>query len=391
MNRSVECILTTHAGSLPRPPDLREMLKMRETHDPRDQEAFESHVRSAVAECVAHQVACGIHIVSDGELGKPNFVMYVADRLRGMEGWDDALYVNHDPDFPGYEEWYAARGTAYFSPRGRPKCIGPLGWKDENVVHRDIADLQVAVAAAGAEEAFIPSASIGTIAQQVVNGYYRSYEEYVAAIADVMRLEYRAIVNAGFILQIDAPGITGQRGWPEFRDRPLEDFKRTARLWVEALNYALRGIPEDRVRLHVCWGNAEAPHTRDAPLREVVDLVLAVNAGAYSVEAANPRHAHEWAVWRDVKLPDGKILIPGVIDNTTNFVEHPDLVAERIVRFAGVVGRENLIAGVDCGFGTSAYSERIYPPVVWGKLRTLAEGARIASKILWPERPVVVN
>jgi 5-methyltetrahydropteroyltriglutamate--homocysteine methyltransferase len=390
MKRSVDRILTTHTGSLPRPPDLREMLKSRETQEPLDEKIFLARAREAVAECVANQVACGIDIVSDGELGKSNFVMYVADRLRGMEGWDDALYVNHDPDFPGYEEWYAARGTAYFSPRGRPSCIGPLGWKDADAVRRDIADLRAAVAAAGVEEAFIPSASVGTIAQMVVNGYYPSYEEYVAAIADVMRVEYRAIVDGGFILQVDAPGIAGQRGWPEFRDRPLDEFKKTARLWVDALNHALRGIPEDRVRLHVCWGNAEAPHTRDVPLRDVVDLVLAVNAGAYSVEAANPRHAHEWAVWRDVKLPDGKVLIPGVIDNTTNFVEHPELVAERIVRFAECVGRENVIAGVDCGFGTSAHSERIYPPVVWGKLRTLAGGARLASKVLWPERTVVI-
>ena len=325
-----------------------------------------------------------IDIVGDGELGKPSFVTYVADRLSGMEGWDDELYINRDPDFPGYEEWYAARGTAHFSPRGRPKCIGPLRWKDEVAVQRDIADLRAAVDAAGAEEAFITSASIGTIAQMVVNGYYASYEEYVAAIADVMRIEYRAIVDGGFILQVDAPGIAGQRGWPQFRDLPLDDFKTTARVWIAALNYALRGIPEDRVRVHVCWGNAEAPHTRDAPLRDVVDLVLEVNAGAYSVEAANPRHAHEWAVWRDTKLPDGKVLIPGVIDNTTNFVEHPELVAERIVRFAQVVGRENVIAGVDCGFGTSAHSERVYPPVVWAKLRTLTEGARLASQALWP-------
>jgi 5-methyltetrahydropteroyltriglutamate--homocysteine methyltransferase len=383
MKRSVDRILTTHTGSLPRPPDLREMLLSRESKAPFDHEVFETRVRAAVAECVAHQVACGVDIVGDGELGKPNFVGYVADRLSGMEGWDDELYVNHDPDFPGYEAWYAARGTAYFSPRGRPKCIGPLRWKNEDAVRRDIADLRAAVDAAATEEAFITSASIGTIAQMVLNGYYASYEEYVAAIADVMRIEYRAIVESGFILQIDAPGIAGQRGWPQFRDRPLEEFKVTARLWVEALNFALRGIPEDRVRVHVCWGNAEAPHTRDAALRDVVDLVLAVNAGAYSVEAANPRHAHEWAVWRDIKLPEGKVLIPGVIDNTTNFVEHPELVAERIVRFAEVVGRQNLIAGVDCGFATSAHSERIYPPVVWGKLRTLAEGARLASMALW--------
>jgi 5-methyltetrahydropteroyltriglutamate--homocysteine methyltransferase len=379
MKRSVDRVLTTHTGSLPRPPHLLDFMSVRADQP----HAFESAVRQAVAECVSQQVEAGIDIVGDGELGKPNFVTYVADRLSGMEGWDDELYVNYDPDFPGYEQWYAARGTAHFSPHGRPKCVGPLRWKDQAALQRDIADLRTAADAAGAEEAFITSASIGTIAQMVVNGYYASYDEYVAAIASVMRDEYRAIVDAGFILQVDAPGIAGQRGWPQFRDLPLDDFKTTARVWIEALNYALRGIPEDRVRVHVCWGNAEAPHTRDAPLRDVVDLVLAVNAGAYSVEAANPRHAHEWAVWREVQLPDGKVLIPGVIDNTTNFIEHPELVAERIVRFAETVGRENVIAGVDCGFGTSAHSERIYPPVVWGKLRALAEGARLASQTLW--------
>lgn len=383
MKRSTDRIITTHTGSLPRPPDLREMLRARQAGEPLDKVAFAERVRSAVAECVAAQARSGIDVVSDGELGKPNFVMYVADRLRGMEGWDDELYVNTDPAFPGYDAWLASRGTADFSPRGRPKCVGPLAWKDKDAVKTDIQNLRAALGSLGVEDAFIPSASIGTIAQQVVNGYYASYEEYVAAIADVMREEYRAIADSGFVLQIDAPGVAGQRGWPQFRDKPLAEFKKVAMLWVEALNHALRGIPEDRVRMHVCWGNAEAPHTTDAPLRDVVDLVLKVNVGAYSVEAANPRHGHEWKVWRDVKLPDGKVLIPGVIDNTTNFVEHPELVAERIVRFAEVVGRENLIAGVDCGFGTSAGSERVYPPVVWAKLKTLAEGAELASRALW--------
>jgi 5-methyltetrahydropteroyltriglutamate--homocysteine methyltransferase len=250
-------------------------------------------------------------------------------------------------------------------------------------VRRDVENLRLATQDVDVREAFIPSASIGTIAQQVVNGYYGSYEQYVAAIAEVMAVEYRAIADSGFILQIDAPGIAGQRGWPQFRDKPLSEFKKTAGLWVDALNHALRGIPEDRVRMHVCWGNAEAPHTRDVELRDVVDLVLQVHAGAYSFEAANPRHQHEWKVWRDVRLPDEKLLIPGVIDNTTNFVEHPELVAERIQRFTDIVGRERVIAGVDCGFGTSAGSERIYPPVVWGKLKTLADGARLASAALW--------
>src|SRR5258705_599693 len=383
MKRSVDRILTTHTGSLPRPPDSRPMPQARAKGEQVDGHAFAEGVGTVVTECVAKQAEAGIDVVSDGELGKPNFVMYVAQRLSGMEGWDDQLYTNTDPDFPGYEQWYASRGTQYFSPRGRPKCVGPLKWKDADAVRRDIENLRLALGDRKVSDAFIPSASIGTIAQQVVNGYYGSYEEYVAAIADVMSVEYHAIADSGFILQVDAPGIAGQRGWPQFRDKPLAEFKKTAGLWVEALNHALRGIPEDRVRMHVCWGNAEAPHTTDAPLRDVVDLVLRVNAGAYSVEASNPRHAHEWKLWREVRLPDNKVLIPGVVDNTTNFVEHPELVAERITRFAEILGRERVIAGVDCGFGTSAGSERIYPPVVWAKLRTLAEGARLASDALW--------
>jgi len=359
------------------------MLKARDEGEEIDEEAFRTRVRTAVAECVAAQSKSGIDIVSDGELGKPNFVMYVSKRLSGMEGWDDRLYTMSDPDFPGYEEWFASRGTAHFSPRGRPKCVGPLRWKDPDAVRRDIENLRLATTGRAVAEAFIPSASPGTIAQQSVNDYYASYEAYVAAIADVMSVEYRAIADSGFILQIDAPGIAGQRGMPQFRDKPLSEFRKVAMLWVEALNHALRGIPQDRVRMHVCWGNAEAPHVRDAALREIVDLVLQVNAGAYSVEAANPRHAHEWKVWRDVRLPDDKVLIPGVIDNTTNFVEHPELVAERIIRFAEILGRERVIASVDCGFGTSAGSERVYPPVVWAKLHTLAEGAKLATAALW--------
>ena len=359
------------------------MIKARGDGEHIDEKAFAERVRSAVAECVAAQSKSGIDIVSDGELGKPNFVMYVAQRLAGMEGWDDRLYTQADPDFPGYEEWFASRGTAHFSPRGRPKCIGPLAWKDEDAVRRDIENLRLATKGVDVTEAFIPSASVGTIAQQSVNAYYGSYEEYIAAIADMMRVEYRAIADSGFILQVDAPGIAGQRGMPEFRDKPLAEFRKVATLWVEALNHALRGIPQDRVRMHVCWGNAEAPHARDVALKEIVDLVLKVNAGTYSVEAANPRHEHEWKVWRDVKLPDDKVLIPGVIDNTTNFVEHPELVAERILRFTEILGRERVIASVDCGFGTSAGSERIYPPVVWAKLHTLAEGAKLASEALW--------
>jgi len=229
----------------------------------------------------------------------------------------------------------------------------------------------------------VPCASVGIIAQRISNDYYPTYEAYVQAIAEVMRDEYHAVAEAGLIVQIDAPEMCIDHAMPEFRDKPISEFHNRQRLWVEALNYALEGIPEEQVRFHVCWGNGEGPHTRDVPLRDIVEVVLEVRAGAFSVEASNPRHAHEWKVWQDVKLPDGKVLIPGVIDSVTNFVEHPELVADRILTYARIVGRENVIAGTDCGFGTSAVAENVYPPIVWAKLQSLAEGARLASKRLW--------
>jgi 5-methyltetrahydropteroyltriglutamate--homocysteine methyltransferase len=232
-------------------------------------------------------------------------------------------------------------------------------------------------------EAFVPCASVGIVAQRMDNAYYPTYEAFVEAIAGVMKEEYQAITDAGLLIQIDAPEMCIDRNLPEFRDRPTEDFRKRLELWVEALNFALGGVDPERVRFHVCWGNSEGPHTRDIPLRDIVDIVLKVHAAAYSVEAANPRHGHEWKVWRDVKLPDGKVLIPGVIDSVTNFVEHPELVADRIVTYAGLVGRENVIAGTDCGFGTAAVSQNVYPPIVWAKLRALAEGAALASRQLW--------
>jgi 5-methyltetrahydropteroyltriglutamate--homocysteine methyltransferase len=233
------------------------------------------------------------------------------------------------------------------------------------------------------EEAFVPCASVGIIAQRIANAYYPTYEQYVQAIAEVMKVEYRLIADAGLLVQIDAPEMCIDRNIDDFRDQPISVFHKRQELWVEALNYALAGIPAEQVRFHICWGNGEAPHTRDVELKEIVEVVLKVNAAAFSVEASNPRHAHEWTVWQDVKLPDGKVLIPGVIDSVTNFVEHPELVAQRIVTYANIVGRENVIAGTDCGFGTSASMQTIYPPIVWGKLRSLSQGAAIASRQLW--------
>ena len=384
MKRSTSRILTTHTGSLPRPADLIESLRVRESGQPYDEAALAARVREAVAEAVQLQANAGVDVVSDGEMGKPGFFQYVRNRLNGLEGVNPQARINLDPDFPGYVEWRMVnRGSG--GPglmQGRPECIGPLSWKDKGALQTDIANFKAALGKVNVEEGFMPSVSIGIVAARMENRYYPSHEAYVEAIAEVMKDEYKAITDAGFVLQIDAPEMCIDRNL-EFRDRPIEDFRARLNLWVEALNHALSGIPEEQVRFHICWGNQEGPHIRDVPLMDLVDIMLKVNAGAYSVEASNPRHAHEWRVWKNVKLPDGKVLIPGVIDSTTNFVEHPELVADRICTYADIVGRENVMAGTDCGFGTSANSNMIYPPIVWAKLATMADGARIATQRLW--------
>jgi 5-methyltetrahydropteroyltriglutamate--homocysteine methyltransferase len=384
MKRSTDRILTTHTGSLPRSPALLEMLREKEAGaESFNEEAFASCVRSAVADVVRQQAEARVDVVSDGEQSKLSFFHYIRDRLGGMEGEADRPFGMYE-DFPGYQAWQAQRrgntGAMAFS---RPACVGPLAWKDKQALVADIENFKQALGEIPAEEGFLPSASVGIVAQRVENRYYPTYEAYVEAIAEVMKDEYRAITDAGLVLQIDAPEMCIDRNLPEFRERPLSDFRARMELWVEALNHALAGIPEEQVRFHVCWGNGEGPHTGDVPLKDIVDIVLKVRAAAYSVEASNPRHAHEWTVWQDVKLPEGKALIPGVIDSVTNFVEHPDLVAQRVVRYAELVGRENVIAGTDCGFGTGAFSVNVYPPIVWAKLAALSEGSRIASTQLW--------
>jgi 5-methyltetrahydropteroyltriglutamate--homocysteine methyltransferase len=386
MKRSETRILTTHTGSLPRPDDLLELLWAKEDGVAGAAEKFESRLPSAILETVKAQADAGIDIPSDGELGKTSFFNYVTNRLEGFEVLDaPGPGVRPDPDFPGYQQWRSANRPAPARlPFARQTvCVGPLAVRDSRSLDQDIANFQAALAAVDVEEAFLPSASVGIVAQRLENRYYPSYEAYVEAIADVMKLEYRTIADAGLLIQIDAPEMCIDRNRPEFIDKPISEFQKRAELWVEALNHALEGIPDEQVRFHICWGNGEGPHQRDIPLTDIVDVMLKVNAAAYSVEASNPRHGHEWKVWQDVKLPDGKVLIPGVIDSVTNFVEHPDLVAERIVRFARIVGRENVIAGTDCGFGTSAGSANVYPPIVWAKLESLARGAQLATKELW--------
>jgi 5-methyltetrahydropteroyltriglutamate--homocysteine methyltransferase len=380
MKRSTDRILTTHTGSLPRPGDLLEMIDARERGTSYDAQALQERVRTAVADIVRQQAESGIDIVSDGELSKPSFATYVKNRISGFNGQNPDRRIFADrAEFP---EWNALTAPPSYAMTTRPFCTEPLGWKDRSAVEMDIANFKAALDGVQVEDAFLPAASIGIIAEIMMNQYYDTEEAYLFALAEVMKEEYQAITAAGFVLQIDAPDAAMGRH-AQFWNRDLADFRRTLDMRVEALNHALSDIPQEQIRYHICWGNYEGPHTHDVPLKDIVDLMLQVRAGAYSVEASNPRHAHEWQVWEEVALPAGKILIPGVIDSTTNFVEHPEVVAQRIVQYANLVGRDNVIAGTDCGFGTSAGIPKVHPTVMWAKFRALAEGARLASQRLW--------
>jgi 5-methyltetrahydropteroyltriglutamate--homocysteine methyltransferase len=380
MKNSARRIRTTHVGSLPRPAELLELIQARELGKPYEEKVLAGKIRSAVAEIVRQQIDAGVDVVSDGELGKTGFFTYVGQRLNGMEILEGQTHLNMDVDFPEFQAWRTARGRSLV--RRFPVCTGPLSWRDGGAVTADLENLKSAISGMDVE-AFLPAASPGIIAQRMANRYYPTYEAYLEAIANLMKDEYRAIVDAGFLLQIDAPELCIDRNQPEFRDQPVEVFRKRVELWVETLNHALQGIPEDRVRAHICWGNSEGPHNRDIPLEQIVDIILKIRAQAYSLEASNPRHAHEWRVWDTTRLPEGKILIPGVVESCTNYVEHPRLVADRLIAYAKRVGRENVIAGTDCGFGSHAASNLVYPPIVWAKLRSVAEGAAIATKELW--------
>jgi 5-methyltetrahydropteroyltriglutamate--homocysteine methyltransferase len=356
------------------------MIHARERGEPFDAQRFQDRLHTAVAEVVRQQIEAGLDIVSDGEFSKPSFATYVKNRLYGFTGQNPDRRIFADR--AAFPEWHAQTPPPSYTMTTRPFCTEPLGWKDQSAVDRDIANLKAALANTPAEEAFLPAASLGIIAEIMLNQYYPTEEKYLFALAEVMKEEYQAIAKAGFLLQIDAPDAAMGRH-AQFWNRSLDEFRQALSLRIEALNYALSDIPEEQIRYHICWGNYEGPHTHDVPLKDIVDLMLRVRAGAYSVEAANPRHAHEWQVWETVTLPTGKILIPGVIDSTTNFVEHPELVAQRIVQYATLVGRENVIAGTDCGFGTSAGTPRVHPTVMWAKFKALAEGAKLASQRLW--------
>ena len=384
MKRSRERILTTHAGSLPRPADLLEMVRALADGRPYDRDAYARRVKSAVGEIVRRQVELGVDVIDDGEMGKPSFVTYVIDRLSGFELSDKATELpwSGSKEYVSFPEFYAA--TVGQTPNARARrfaCTGPIAYRGQAQVKADIDNLKAALGGVGVEEAFIPAISPSNVEGRQDNTYYKTDEEYLFAIADAMREEYKAIVDAGFLVQIDDPRLVTY--YIMDPRSTVDECRRWAEVRVEALNHALRGLPRERVRFHTCYGINMGPRVHDMELKDVVDIMLKVRAGAYSFEAANPRHEHEWRVWEGVKLPEGALLVPGVITQSTILVEHPELVAERIVKFAKVVGRENVIAGSDCGFATFAGSTEIHPSVVWAKLKALSDGARIATKQLW--------
>jgi 5-methyltetrahydropteroyltriglutamate--homocysteine methyltransferase len=380
MKRSTERFLTTHTGSLPRPDDLIRMMFAKEEGVPIDRPALAARIGDAVAEVVTKQAAAGIDIINDGELSKPSYATYIKDRLSGFGGTSQPLQYQDLVEFPVLAK--KVFGDPGRSRRKTPACNGPIAVADPAAAETDVANLRSALGAVTAADGFMSAASPGVIALFFRNDHYPSREAYLYAIADAMRREYEAVAKAGLVLQIDCPDL-GMGRHIEFANLDLADFRRQAGLNIEVLNHALANIPAEQLRLHLCWGNYEGPHHCDVPLADIVDLVFTAKPNAISFEAANPRHAHEWRVFEDVKLPDGKVLVPGVLESKTNFIEHPELIAQRIGRYAKLVGRENVIAGSDCGYGTWVGQAAVDPDVVWAKLAALTEGARIASKEFW--------
>jgi 5-methyltetrahydropteroyltriglutamate--homocysteine methyltransferase len=374
MRRSTERILTTHTGSLPRPAAVVDRLLAGE----RGGSALDAAVVAAVADVIARQQAAGIDIINDGEQGRTDYTVHVIDRLHGFEGESDVPRGTGEPEFPELAQLLKQFASPF---QHRPACSGPVSWKDFSAVEADIARAKAAITKAGVAEAFMTSPSPGQIARYLKNAYYKTVVEYLFTLADVMNREYRAIVEAGFILQLDCPDLA--MSYNLYPGIAIADYRKIIAMNVEALNQAVKSLPADRMRMHVCWGSTHGPHHGDVLLKDIVDIVLTGKPQAVSFPGANPRHGHEWKIWNDVKVPDGKIIIPGVIDSTSNFVEHPELVADRIRQYAGAVGRENVIAGVDCGFGTFAGRVQVDSKIVWMKLASLAEGARLASKRLW--------
>jgi len=385
MQRSTDRILTTHTGSLPRPRSLVELMFTRESGGPVDASSLEAEVRSAVNDVVSKQRDAGVDVLNDGEMSKIGYSTYVKERLTGFGGTQTmAQGGNIGPtdlfEYPNYAQ--RVMGDRAINDMKLPACTGPIEVADRQAVQKDIANLKSAIAGREPSDIFMSAASPGVIALFLGNEYYPSREAYLEAIARAMKEEYNAIAQAGIVLQLDCPDLAMGRHI-QFGQASLQEFRRQAALSVEALNFAVSEIPPEQLRMHLCWGNYEGPHHRDVPLRDIIDIVLSARPSAISLEACNPRHEHEWQVFEEVKLPDGKVLIPGVIDSTNNYIEHPDLVAQRIERYAQTVGRENVMAGSDCGFGTFAGFSTVDPDITWAKFRSMAEGARLASERLW--------
>jgi len=376
MQRSTERFLTTHTGSLPRPDDLIRMMFAREEGVPVDPDALAARVRAAVAEIVAKQVAFGIDLVNDGEMSKPSYATYVKDRLAGFGGTGNTFVYQDLADFPNLAK--RVFGDPGRSRRKTPACNAPIAVRDAGAAAIDVAHLKAALAAVGHSGAFMSAASPGVVSLFFRNEHYKDHESYLFAIADAMRHEYETVARAGFVLQIDCPDLAMGRHI-QYADLSLAEFRKRAGMHIAALNHALADIAPEQLRMHLCWGNYEGPHHCDVPLADIIDLVFTARPTAISFEAANPRHAHEWTLFERVKLPPGKVLIPGVIESKSNFIEHPELVAQRLARYARLVGRENVIGGSDCGLGT-----RVGDPLIcWAKLQAAVEGARLATQELW--------
>jgi 5-methyltetrahydropteroyltriglutamate--homocysteine methyltransferase len=391
MKRSTDRILTTHVGSLPRTDDILGMLEAKLAGQPVDEREFEKCLPGAVAEIVGQQVRTGLDVVNDGEVGKPHFVSYVEERLTGFETREvsaekaaSGFYLAGSREFLAFPEYYQPEETIERSVRQAPRetvCSGPITYRGHDLVRRDVANLKSALQGAAVEDLFLPAASPNQLAYRRRNEYYRTEEEYETAIADALREEYRAIVDSGILVQVDDPQLLTQ--WTRSPEMTLEDWRRWAEHHVEVLNYALRDIPRDRVRFHTCYSISSGPRVHDMEMKDVVDILLKLRVGALSFEAANSRHEHEWALWESIELPEELTLIPGVVTPSNVTVEHPEVVAQRIERYAHAVGRENVIAGVDCGFASTVHLVEMPPRIVWAKLASLVEGARIASARLW--------
>ncbi|HVV60443.1 MAG TPA: cobalamin-independent methionine synthase II family protein [Pseudolabrys sp.] len=380
MQRSQDRFLTTHTGSLPRPDDLIRMMYAKEEGVPVDPAALAARVKAAVAEVVKRQADAGVDLINDGEMSKPSYATYVKDRLAGFGGTGDTFVYQDLAEFPKLQQ--RVFGDPGRSRRKTPACNAPISVRDAQAAQTDADNLKAALAGVKAAGGFMSAASPGVVSLFFRNDHYKDFETYIFAIADAMRNEYETVTKAGFVLQIDCPDLAMGRHI-QYANLSVAEFRKRAQLHVEALNHAVKNIPVEQLRMHLCWGNYEGPHHCDVPLADVIDIVFLARPSAISFEAANPRHAHEWKLFETVKLPDGKALIPGVIESKSNFIEHPDLIAQRIGRYAKLVGRENVIAGSDCGYGTWVGQAAVDPDVVFAKLAAMAEGARLATKEFW--------